>query len=420
MSTEVSGYESDTGERDIPTLQDIVSGTPVRRVFGVFRRPDRSLNRKGRAICRILFSHNWAQSRIAAIFGLSTTPILKALENIYSLPDDKSEDYEWADRHDPKIRIKFPPVGEYIHLLSGRNRTVIDLSESDDELDIKASITENLSTEASSCGRPMREAKANVLALMKGDDAEYSDKYKVPTSACSRKTPTREGNRPLANRGVPFPARSFESQANRTTLNGSQRSGVSAAAKRTHKESAREMPDITQSTSTPPTSKKPRYDPPAHQNDDCQVQRHSAPQSFAGSRTDQPSTSVPLPRRYPLPKPATTGRFLASPSSAVVPAIASTARANAAPATGTSELDAFLRNVEGFDLSAHRALFLSQGFDMAALRIMARWSEETVQGALQELLRDGMNDLRGKQGLSPIQLLSLRGAIRGLENATGE
>lgn len=122
------------------------------------RRPQiRHLNRKGRAIYRIMNSHGWSPTAIAAVFGLGITPIHRALMNTYPPPDKlaKDEDYKWADKRDPDFRRKFPPPVRRVTRIQVRVRIlfsppsdnsglsqpiVIDLSQSDDEEDTKVGI----------------------------------------------------------------------------------------------------------------------------------------------------------------------------------------------------------------------------------------------------------------------------------------
>ncbi|KAJ6475604.1 hypothetical protein C8R45DRAFT_935244 [Mycena sanguinolenta] len=73
------GYEIDTGTRDIPTLTDFETLTPVTVVKG---HPGRGggkkvLNRQGRAICRVMAAHGWSSRAIAFIFRTSETTLTR-------------------------------------------------------------------------------------------------------------------------------------------------------------------------------------------------------------------------------------------------------------------------------------------------------------------------------------------------------
>ncbi|KAJ7607727.1 hypothetical protein FB45DRAFT_394033 [Roridomyces roridus] len=68
----------------------------------------KALNREGRAICRIVYAHDWTVMRIARIFGIPPKRVTKAIHNVYAPPDVVSEDYERV--RDPEFARYFPPV----------------------------------------------------------------------------------------------------------------------------------------------------------------------------------------------------------------------------------------------------------------------------------------------------------------------
>ncbi|KAJ7339071.1 hypothetical protein DFH08DRAFT_250002 [Mycena albidolilacea] len=106
------GYESDTGERDTPTLTDFKTRTPVTVVLGKpLNKKAKVMNRRGRAICRIMFAHGWSYKAIAYIFRISETSIQRAVENIfYRPPLDRIE--EDLERAGPEWRGALPPPTE--------------------------------------------------------------------------------------------------------------------------------------------------------------------------------------------------------------------------------------------------------------------------------------------------------------------
>ncbi|KAJ7609959.1 hypothetical protein FB45DRAFT_1122670 [Roridomyces roridus] len=110
MTSQVDdGYLSDTGERDLPSVNHFQRGKPIVKTIQVpINSSSRALNRKGRAICRIVHAHGWGNSKICAIFGgESARAVAKALNNDYKPPDDTRLDYDLAD---PSFREAFPPV----------------------------------------------------------------------------------------------------------------------------------------------------------------------------------------------------------------------------------------------------------------------------------------------------------------------
>ncbi|KAJ7082598.1 hypothetical protein C8R44DRAFT_822970 [Mycena epipterygia] len=112
-----SAYESDTGPRDNPRCSNFENNTPVTRTLEVqMGHYTRVLNRKGRAICRIVHQHGWTVPQISHIFG-SRNSIRRALDNTYCPPDRTSEDYdhveaEFKERYSPlktsRIQKKAP------------------------------------------------------------------------------------------------------------------------------------------------------------------------------------------------------------------------------------------------------------------------------------------------------------------------
>ncbi|KAJ7448894.1 hypothetical protein B0H11DRAFT_2202302 [Mycena galericulata] len=80
-------------------------------------------------------------------------------------------------------------------------------------------------------------------------------------------------------------------------------------------------------------------------------------------------------------------------------------------------LDAFLRNIMGTDLSAHRALFFAQGFNMEMIHIISRGTVEDVQRVLHDLLLDQGRGLKGRKGLSPLDLFFLKDVLAKLVQA---
>ncbi|KAF7324144.1 hypothetical protein MKEN_00637000 [Mycena kentingensis (nom. inval.)] len=88
--------ESDLVERDIPTPQHFKNDTPVERT--IFAHRTRAVNRRGRAICRIMWNSGWDIKDIARIFGVSNVTIDKAVaERKQFYPHDEPEnDYTYA------------------------------------------------------------------------------------------------------------------------------------------------------------------------------------------------------------------------------------------------------------------------------------------------------------------------------------
>ncbi|KAJ6453886.1 hypothetical protein C8R47DRAFT_1228891 [Mycena vitilis] len=91
-TTDDDGYQSDTGPQENPTAL-------------LYNR--RAINRKGRAICRIVHAHGWKIAHISKIFNVPRRRIDKAVKNTYFSPDDELKDYDCVGQ---EFQEKFPPI----------------------------------------------------------------------------------------------------------------------------------------------------------------------------------------------------------------------------------------------------------------------------------------------------------------------
>ncbi|KAJ7615585.1 hypothetical protein FB45DRAFT_1055914 [Roridomyces roridus] len=71
-------------------------------------------------------------------------------------------------------------------------------------------------------------------------------------------------------------------------------------------------------------------------------------------------------------------------------------------------LSAFLRNVVGFDLTVHRALFEAQGFDVDRLRAMREWEEEDIREVVGRALS---SQGEGAGGMCKLEILAVEFAL---------
>ncbi|KAJ6527190.1 hypothetical protein B0H19DRAFT_1196664 [Mycena capillaripes] len=155
------GYESDTGERDNPTCANFEANQPVQQVIGFFPGK-KALNRKGRAICRIMAAHGWAHKDIATIFHISAWSVSRAITNVRYTPRDRiEEDYA---RVDSEFLEKYPPIPQYN---APKSSAVIYIDTSDDENDPQAHGVGFGDEGPSSSARPQRTAKVLCRSLIK-------------------------------------------------------------------------------------------------------------------------------------------------------------------------------------------------------------------------------------------------------------
>ncbi|KAJ7058353.1 hypothetical protein C8F01DRAFT_1303855 [Mycena amicta] len=126
MSGKYDGRKDDS-PRDTPTCDDFLSNTPMQQTM-VVHRHHRALNRKGRAIARIVRAHGWCPLAIARIFRVSETTICRCVQpgqiELYYPEDLQGDDYEYAGG---EFREQFPPVRR-------QDNSIVEL-ESDSEED---------------------------------------------------------------------------------------------------------------------------------------------------------------------------------------------------------------------------------------------------------------------------------------------
>ncbi|KAJ7822608.1 hypothetical protein B0H13DRAFT_2447608 [Mycena leptocephala] len=98
-------YDREPTADSNPTCWNFQTETPIERLTTEKKtRGKRAVNRKGRAICRIMQHYGFNDEMLARIFGESKVTIVKVLTNHYH--DDLSEDYQAAGR---EFQVKFPP-----------------------------------------------------------------------------------------------------------------------------------------------------------------------------------------------------------------------------------------------------------------------------------------------------------------------
>ncbi|KAJ7108265.1 hypothetical protein C8R44DRAFT_298693 [Mycena epipterygia] len=140
------GYESDTGERDNPTCANFERREPVKKLI-VVGGGKKVLNRKGRAICRIVYAHKWSAAAIANIFGVSESSVSRALENTrYSPPDNVQEDYAKVD---PEFRVKFPPLEA--PQVFPQSKMIMDILDDEDKDEVLETFHSNGRPAVASC-----------------------------------------------------------------------------------------------------------------------------------------------------------------------------------------------------------------------------------------------------------------------------
>ncbi|KAF7308074.1 hypothetical protein MKEN_01169700 [Mycena kentingensis (nom. inval.)] len=108
-------YESDTSERDIPTCADILARRRVQPVVGFHvGGGKKALNRRGRAVARILHTHGWDDEAIAGVFGIGKATIMRHCtgprwKQVHPR-DEEANDYDYAALGGEDFSVHFPPL----------------------------------------------------------------------------------------------------------------------------------------------------------------------------------------------------------------------------------------------------------------------------------------------------------------------
>ncbi|KAJ7203764.1 hypothetical protein GGX14DRAFT_461107, partial [Mycena pura] len=95
------------GRHKNPTCANFLNNVPVAAPPGPHTR--RALNRKGRAICRIVHAHGWKIAGIADIMRVHYSSVHRAVSNAYVPRDNVSKDYSHVGID---FRKHFPPSAE--------------------------------------------------------------------------------------------------------------------------------------------------------------------------------------------------------------------------------------------------------------------------------------------------------------------
>ncbi|KAJ7443217.1 hypothetical protein B0H11DRAFT_2093086 [Mycena galericulata] len=385
-----SGYESDTGERDLPTCANFKTREPVQKTIEV--GPSKKvLNRKGRAICRIVHSHGWSATDIAAIFRVSATSVSRAIDNIRYRPRDRiSEDYMKVD---VEFEMHFPPIAvkDNVAKLPKVPSDVITIDSSDDELnELDFAIVE----EYRSNGRPPRTAKGEFYSnLPRGLASEEDETPVVPQKRSHEHEPVRSS---------PTTSNMSSGRESSTSVSGTKKpryddehSDIRTTSTGPFISSFRGQSPSLRQTSTFRTTHMSKSGAPPHD-------------SVALSASRSTLATAGAPPRVPASSAVQTSRIQAPPlphRSLLAP------RAH----SSTPTLSSFLKNIPGIDLSAHHALLEAQGFSVARMHILGTWGRDAIKEVLQRLLMESEAASMGHKGMDPLELITLELGIRKLK-----
>ncbi|KAJ7026577.1 hypothetical protein C8F04DRAFT_1399976 [Mycena alexandri] len=88
-----------------PTARHFKDNLPLVNLLG----SNTKLDRKGRAICRIMHPYVQSYTKIARIFGINHPRVRNAVLNAYGSPDNTTEDYDYAGKD---FKDEYPPLSD--------------------------------------------------------------------------------------------------------------------------------------------------------------------------------------------------------------------------------------------------------------------------------------------------------------------
>ncbi|KAF7328373.1 hypothetical protein MVEN_02552900 [Mycena venus] len=425
------GYQSDTGERDVPTLADFENNTPVTVALGPVKRGSgKVLNRKGRAIIRIMAKHGWSHKAIAYIFRISDTSVSRAVENIRYNPRDNID--EDPVRAGPKFcGVLPPPLSDaLLKILKARDdapkpNPSLTLDVLNDEWD-----TDELKypdEEFSSNDPPQREAKVKCSTRIKevaeDDDNQASAygrfRYCCPDGSVFQADATAIPQKRIYEHTIspftPSPSSSVQASSRhflpsmlivcQPVLTGSpakkpRYSDVLPAGRSQSQESSTDLRLLARGSPSSHASNTPRLSP---SQAPFQAQVQSLFIVAADSRTNVHLSKGSSPSLRSMLPPPSHNRPLPSPLTdrALQP-----------------DLPAFLKTLTDVDFTPHHELFKAQGFTVSRLRSLAKWSKNETHEALSRLLMGSGPAAVGRPGMKAIEFVTFEIAIRPLAKAS--
>ncbi|KAJ7143160.1 hypothetical protein C8R43DRAFT_954289 [Mycena crocata] len=91
----------------VPTARDFLEDRTIAAPYPIGARSrQKMLSRPGRGVCRIMIQYMQSCNSISRIFGVAHNPVVRAVNNEYSPPDNTSSDYEEAGGEFSEL---FPP-----------------------------------------------------------------------------------------------------------------------------------------------------------------------------------------------------------------------------------------------------------------------------------------------------------------------
>ncbi|KAJ7636607.1 hypothetical protein FB45DRAFT_906928 [Roridomyces roridus] len=393
MSAPGSNHESASDDRDNPTYDNFKTNTPVKKTRT--RGPsERALNREGRAICRIVSAHEWPVRKIALIFGISRQVITRAIDNEYLPPDVVSEDY--THLKDPEFSKHFPPGAvaprtKFQH----RKRSESPLTTSDEDSSEDESKPSSsrvlLKRKCVGDGRPPPTSVSGAFTAKK--PRHFSSSASSGQGSDSDSESLSPPTRPPTSTFIPALPRYKPRSSTKTYLLS---------------------PILIPTTLSVFLKSVNQIDLSAHLSllsaRGFTLERIRIMGAMWTDAMIKQAVERGLCEGEDEDKWKGMSAFDALTLELAIrklrcKAESSSPNSNSNPAT----LSAFLSNVVGFDLTAHRALLESQGFDIDRLRAMREWEEGDLREVLARALRPGGE---GEGGMFKLEILAVEFALK--------
>ncbi|CAK5270139.1 unnamed protein product [Mycena citricolor] len=375
----------------------------------VHRGNAKLLNRQGRAICRIMSSLDWDPEVIGYIFGVSSSTVVRAVENVFYTPRDRvEEDFdrvgEEYQTHAPR-----PPADQMERLRAIKN------ANRDEEGEEPVVVPPRTKRTVTFSSRP-----ANV----EGDLASVRKRFK-PTPVASSDSCSEQHTSSSSRQNSGFYGAStgtvFTSASQRADSRESFLSSLSSSPSITPPiwtQMTRDHPPVTFSHELLPPLEG--FDPRKHVEVfhskgltsahrlrtlalwPRNMIQETVKRMFLGaqgmSAMDIISFEIAL------------GQMKKKSSAAQQSAILASSRLSSSP---PPTLHRFLLNVMGLDLSLHQNLLIAQGIDIQTLCKMTEWDPESLRDALERMLGEGGSLLaEGQVGMVGFEVLALEWELR--------
>ncbi|KAJ7058390.1 hypothetical protein C8F01DRAFT_1148081 [Mycena amicta] len=399
-------YDRDKGDRDTPTCNDFLNNTPVKQTI-VIPKNYSLLNRKGRAIARIVHAHGWSVVAIARIFRVPSYIITSCVRPAPSRVTDvkrfrqdvPGDDYDYVDK---EFKLHFPPMKR-------QGSSDVD-AESDSEEDwrpgpkTRRKARKNLKSQ-------FITPKKTIVAKIPSRPVK---KPRYTRTTAKSAAPVEVLRRPIKlSRFVPARAVAGESDGSDSESSVVRMLESSNSLPRRQPSTiSLSLQDFIQSLLPHNTSKG--ITTPAHlalyETQGFTVERFHALAQWPEDEISEALTRLLLRQST---KFGLDVFEIVTLEVALKELAAITETSMGSTVDDSTSLRAFLLNVHGFNFSAHVQLFRAHGFTLDRLRLLSAGASkmpEIINRGLQK--GSAMIHEEKGSGLSPLEVIALEFALR--------